>query len=262
VLCATPTFAMRLAQVAREMGVDPSKTSIKFTIGGGEPGPFALSAMRKSLDEMWGARSCDQMGIAEIDAFGTGDPARDGVLVNEMNVFCWSVDPDTLKEVPDGRIGENIVTSYVNSAQPLINYRTHDLVRRVKSNSGGRTWAKFEGVVLGRTDFMVTVRGTNVYPTAVQNLLGEVPGVSQHYQLVLTRENEMERMTILFEPEASVPEADWNAVAERAQSHIHGALRVRLETEIAKPGTLPRYELKTTRIVDKRPKEFRRALDR
>ncbi len=262
VLCATPTYALRLAAVAREMNVDPRSTSIRFTVGGGEPGPFALPALRKALDEAWDCRSCDQMGIAEIDAFGVGDAGRDGVLVNEMNVFCWSIDPDTLEEARAGEIGENIVTSYVNSAQPLINYRTHDLVRRGKSKSGGRSWTKLEGVILGRTDYMVTVRGVNIYPTAVQNLIGEVPGVSQHYQIILDKDGPLDEMTIEFEPESTVPLVEVPSLGDKLTAHIQNALHVRLAARAVPIGGLPRFELKSTRIIDKRPKELRRALDR
>ena len=202
------------------------------------------------------------MGIAEVDAFGVGDAKRDGVLVDEMNVFCWSIDPDTGEEVPDGEIGENIVTSYVNSAQPLINYRTHDLVRRTFDGADGRTWAKLEGVILGRTDFMITVRGTNVYPTAVDNLIAEVEGVSNHYQMVLTKKGPLDQMEVVFEPEKGVPEAGWPSLAKKLQDHIQKALKVRLDCAPVAVESLPRFELKTTRIVDKRPKEMRRALDR
>lgn len=262
VLCATPTYALRIAEVAAEMGHDTSTSSVKFTVGGGEPGPFALPAMRDALDRTWGARSCDQMGIAEIDAFGVGDAGRDGVLVDEMNVFCWSIDPDTGAEVPDGEIGENIVTSYVNSAQPLINYRTHDLVRRTHEGADGRTWAKLQGVILGRTDFMITVRGTNVYPTAVDNLIAEVEGVSNHYQMVLTKKGPLDQMEVVFEPEKSVPAGEADAIAGKLQAHIQAALKVRLDCTPVAVESLPRFELKTQRIVDKRPKEMRRALDR
>jgi len=262
VLCATPTYALRIAEVARELGHDMSKSSINFTVGGGEPGPFALPAQRDALDREWGATSCDHMGIAEIDAFGVGDANRDGVLVDEMNVFCWSIDPDTYEEVPDGEIGENIVTSYSNSAQPLINYRTHDLVRRTFDGADGRTWVKLDGVILGRSDYMISVRGTNVYPTAVDNLISEVEGVSNHYQMVLSKKGPLDEMEIVFEPVKGTAERDWAALAQRLQAHIQTALKVRLDCTPVAVESLPRFELKTTRVVDKRPKEARRALER
>jgi phenylacetate-CoA ligase len=202
------------------------------------------------------------LGIAEVDAFAPSCPVGDGVHVNEMNDFTWSMDPATGKEVPEGQIGENIITSYVNNAQPLLNYHSHDLVRRRGSCACGRTWTKLEGAVLGRTDFMVTVRGTNVYQTAVENLIGEMEEVSNSYELILTREEENDAMTVKFEPVRTVDPDRWAELARHMSDRIHKALHVRLKCEPVPPDTLPRYELKTKRIIDQRPKEFRRALDR
>ena len=262
VLISTPTFALRLATVAKEMGVDLVNSSIKYTYHAGEPGPFALPAMKKQIDDAWGADSGELLGIAEIEAFAPGCPNRDGVHVNEMNVFTWIMDPATGKEVPDGAAGENVITSYTNSAQPLLNYRSHDIVRAVGHCSCGRTWKKLPGVVLGRTDFMVTVRGTNVYQTAVENLLGEHKGVSPFFQLVLDHVDGNDRMTVEYEPSPEVPPAEWPALANAIGERIHKALHVRLDIKTMPPASLPRYELKTKRIIDKRPKELRRVLDR
>lgn len=263
VLVSTPTFALRIAAVAREMGVDLSQSSIRYTYHAGEPGPTALPGMREQIESAWGARAGELLGIAEIDAMAPGCPLGDGVHVNEMNCFTWSMDPNTGEEAAHGEIGENIVTSYANTAQPLLNYRTHDLVRRRNNTCGcGRTWAKFDGAVLGRTDFMVTVRGTNVYQTAVENILNRIAGISMHYELVLTHEDGNDAMTVRFEPQPDVPQAQWDALAGEASNRIHEALHVRLRCAPVQPGTLPRFELKTKRIIDQRPKELRRALDR
>ena len=237
---------------------------MKFTYHAGEPGPTALPGMREQIERAWGAKAGELLGIAEVDAIAPGCPNGDGVHINEMNLHSWSMDPETGREVAAGEIGENVVTGYANTAQPLINYRTHDLVRRVDRCACGRTWAKLEGSVLGRTDFMVTVRGTNVYQSAVENILAEVPGVSMHYELVLTRSDDNDVMTIRFEPEAAIG-GDADAVrkaAAEAGERIHRALHVRLECQPVPCNSLPRFELKTKRMIDQRPKEFRRALDR
>ena len=264
VLISTPTFALRMAAVAAEMGVDMAKSSIKFTYHAGEPGPTALPAMRAEIERAWGAKAGDILGIAEVDALAPGCPNGDGVHLNEMNVFAWSMDPNTGAEVADGEIGENIVTTYAQLAQPLLNYRSHDLVRRRSSCACGRTWTKFEGAVLGRTDFMVTVRGTNVYQTAVENILAEVDGVSMHYELILTREGDNDVMTVRFEPDKAIVDKRWlwEEAGKEAEERIHKVLHVRLNVVPVEPASLPRYELKTKRIFDQRPKEFRRALDR
>jgi phenylacetate-CoA ligase len=262
VLVSTPTFALRMAAVAAEMGVDIANGPIRFTFHAGEPGPTALPGMREQIEKAWGAKAGELLGIAEIDAIAPGCPEGDGVHVNEMNVYSWSLDPSTGREVGEGEIGENIVTGYANTAQPLLNYRTHDIVRRRTTCKCGRTWTKFEGSVLGRTDFMVTVRGTNVYQTAVENVLSKVPGVSMHYELVLSHEGGNDQMTVRFEPLPSVAEAQRDDIAREAAERIHQALHVRLQVVPVLPGSLPRFDLKTKRIIDQRPKELRRALDR
>lgn len=263
VLISTPTFALRLAAVARDMGVDLSESSIRFTIHAGEPGPTALPQMKQQILEAWGAENAGELlGIAEIDAFAPSNSIGDGVHVDEMCVFSWVIDPDTGKEVAEGEVGEHVVTSYTNSAQPLLNYRTHDLVRPRLSCPSGRTWLKFEGSILGRTDYMVTLRGTNVYPTAIENVLGSIQRVSSNYEIHMTREKDNDEMEIRFEPEPDVPEADWPALAETVSAAIRDQLRVRIDISPVAPESLPRYDLKTKRIFDNRPKEFRRALDK
>jgi phenylacetate-CoA ligase len=264
VLISTPTFALRMAAVAAEMGVDLAQSSIKYTYHAGEPGPTALPAMRAAIEKAWGAKAGELLGIAEVDAMAPGCPNGDGVHVNEMNVFAWAMNPDTGAEVAEGEVGENIVTTYSNSAQPLLNYRSHDLVRHRSSCSCGRTWVKLEGSVLGRSDFMMTVRGTNVYQTAVENLIGEMPEASNSYELVLTNEDDNDVMTIRFEPTAAFADKPelWGDIEKRLSDRIHQGLHVRLRATAVAPGSMPRYELKTKRIVDQRPKQFRRALDR
>ncbi|MCZ6859254.1 MAG: hypothetical protein O7I42_03070, partial [Alphaproteobacteria bacterium] len=126
----------------------------------------------------------------------------------------------------------------------------------------GSTWEKLDGVVLGRTDYMVTVRGTNVYQSAVENIIGEIDGVSPFYQLVLDREGANDRMTIEFEPDKAIAKSNWPSLAKTIGERIQKALHVRLETKPVPPEGLPRYDLKTKRIIDNRPKELRRELDR
>lgn len=262
VLLSTPTYALYLAEVAREMGIDPASLSLRYTYHAGEPGPCALPAVRKQLDESWGAISGECYGIAELNSLTFTCQTREGVHVDETNTFTWSRDPETGKETPEGAIGENIVTTYVNNAQPLINYRSHDLVERHRGCECGRTWDYLRGVVLGRSDFMVTIRGTNVYQSAVEKILGDVPGVSSHYQLILTREKGLDRMLVQAEPVKNFPQDRCSELGQGVGNAIHQTLKVRLEVEIVPAGSLPRYELKTKRIIDQRPKEVRRALDR
>ena len=160
-----------------------------------------------------------------------------------------------------GQIGENIVTSYTHFSQPFIKYRTHDLVQRdLEPDHGcGWTWAHLPGVVLGRSDFMVTIRGTNVYPTAVENLIGGVEGLTNHYELHISRSGPFDEMLVRVEARRDDREGggdrelvDRNSLQSRLDEHFRQHLGVRLGVEILKPNTLPRYELKTRRIFDTR----------
>jgi len=263
VLISTPTFALRLAAVAGDMGIDLAESSIQYTMHAGEPGPTALPAMKNEIINVWGAKNAGELlGIAEIDAFAPCNSIGDGVHVDEMCVYSWVIEPETGKQVTEGEIGEHVVTSYTNGTQPLLNYRTHDLVRPRYSCPSGRTWLKFDGSVLGRTDFMITLRGTNVYPTAVENILGGISGVSSNYELHMTREGNNDEMEIKFEPDPQVDKASWGTLSEKVSSKIREVLKVRMAVTYQAPESLPRYDLKTKRVFDHRPKEFRRALDR
>ena len=139
VLISTPSFALRMAVVAEEMGIDLRQSAIKFTYHAEEPGPNALPVMREAIDEAWGAKSGELLGIGEVGAFAPGCPNRDSVHVDEIHTFSWVMDPATGEEVAEGEIGEHVVTSYVQNAQPLLNYRTHDLVRPRYACDCGRT---------------------------------------------------------------------------------------------------------------------------
>jgi len=264
VLISTPSYALRILEEARELGIDLKDSSIRYTYHAGEPGPCSLSSVRERLDHGYGAISGELLGVAELDAIAPGCPGREGVHMSEMNNFSWTMDPQTYEPLPDGAIGENIITTYVNSAQPLINYRTHDLVQAYTHPACGcgRTWRYLAGVVLGRSDYMITVKGTNVYPSAVENLLGQIAGVSPHFQMVLTREKGLDEMTIEFEPLPELAPSEWSKVAQAVVHRIREVIGVRVEARAMPPGTLPRSDLKAKRIVDRRAREVRRVLDR
>lgn len=266
VLIATPSYALRIAEKAKEMGYDLANSSIQFTYHAGEPGPCSIEAVREQLDRAYGAISGELLGIAEIDAIAPGCPHRKGVHMNEMNTFSWTMDPQTGKEVGNGEIGENVITTFVNTAQPLINYTTHDLVRGFNHDipcGCGRTWRYLEGAVLGRSDNMITVKATNVYPTSVENLVRRIQGVSEYFQLVLTRDKSgLDQMTIRLEPEKSLGREDWDHLARQVQGIIKDNIGLRMDVEVVEPEMLPRSDLKFKRIVDLRPKEVRRQLER
>jgi phenylacetate-CoA ligase len=261
VVCATPTYLVHLAEVATEEGVDLREAGVQMLAGGGEAG-FSIPATRRQLGELWG------VGDTIMDAYGVGEAlfigqsCRDwagGVHVIEDVSHSYVVDPETGAPVADAdTVGEHVITSYTHFSQPFIKYRTHDLVRLLPEPDHGCGWtfAHLPGVVLGRADFMVTIRGVNVYPTAVENLVGEVEGLSNHYELHITREKGFDRMLVKVESAASTS-LGAEALEAALSEHIRSNLGVRLETQVVAPESMPRYELKTKRIFDHRSEEER-----
>ncbi|MBI3090626.1 MAG: AMP-binding protein [Candidatus Tectomicrobia bacterium] len=264
VVVGTPTYLVHLLDLARKQGIDLSRSSVKFVSGGGEAG-FNIPTTRRYLEQGWGATVCDFYGIGEVNlGFIECRAHAGGVHAVESAYHSFSADPATGERVPDGEVGENIVSTFAHTGQVFIKYRTHDLVRRSARHEHGCgwTWSWLDGSVLGRSDFMVTIRGVNIYPTAIENLLAKVPGASPHYELHISRAEGMDRMLVKIEVDPSVPATDYATVAAQAEAVYRDAIGVRLETEVVPPQTLPRYELKSKRIFDHRPKEERLELYR
>jgi phenylacetate-CoA ligase len=261
VVVATPTYLLHLAEVALEQGIDLSESGVRMVAGGGEAG-LSIPATRDRISALWnvGDMVLDAYGVGEV--LFVGQSCREwggGVHVIEDACHSYVADPETGLPVTNSEaVGEHVLTSYTHFTQPFIKYRTHDLVRRVERPNHGCGWnfAHLPGVVLGRSDFMVTIRGVNVYPTAVENLLGEIDGLSNHYELHITREAGFDRMLVRVEvdPATSTKHAE---LYSKLSAHLRENLGVRLETEIIAAETLPRYELKTKRVFDHRAENER-----
>ncbi|MEW6470730.1 MAG: AMP-binding protein [Actinomycetota bacterium] len=259
IVTGTPTYLLHLAELAEAEGLDVRDAGVRMIAGGGESG-FSIPVTRRRLQEAWGTEHVfDAYGVGE--ALFVAQSCREwagGVHVVEDACHSYVVDPETGDPVSEpGGVGEHVITSYTHFTQPFIKYRTHDLVRRDEcpDHGCGWTWAHLPATVLGRTDFMVTVRGVNVYPTAVENLLGEVSGLTNHYELHITQTSGMDRM--LVRVEAADSSADRQELAQSLAGHLRTHLGVGLETEVLTPGELPRYQLKSKRIFDERPVEAR-----
>lgn len=254
IVTGTPTYLLHLAEIAREEGIDIRDAGVKMLAGGGEAG-FSIPLTRQKLAEAWGTDQIyDAYGVGE--ALFIGQSCREwggGVHLIEDVCHAYAVDPESGDPVTEaGAVGENVITSYTHFTQPFIKYRTHDLVAidDHADHGCGWTWKHYPGTVLGRADFMVTIRGVNVYPTAVENLIGELPGLSNHYELHITRNDGMDRM--LVKVEAGDASTDRHALSAGLADHFRTHLGVRLEAEVLEPGALPRYQLKTKRIFDGR----------
>lgn len=235
VLCCTPTYALHLAEVLRSEGLDASRSRIRLVIVAGEPGG-SLPATRSRLSAAWpGARIFDHHGMTEVGPVTHEDPQHPGnLIVLERSFYAESVAPESGQPVPEGEPGELVLTTLRRKACPLLRYRTGDLVRLARTPAG----LTLVGGILGRVDDMVVVRGVNVYPSAVEQIIRGFPEVSE-FRVTLDQLAALPELSV--EVEAS--ETTATAVAERLQS----GLSLRIPVEAVAPGTLPRFELKARR---------------
>jgi phenylacetate-CoA ligase len=254
ILCCTPTYAMRLGEVAVEEKIDVSASRVKTIIVAGEPGGSIL-ATRARIESLWaGARVFDHHGMTEVGPVTYECPARAGVLhVIESAYFAEIINPATGKPVPPGQIGELVLTTLGRTGSPLLRYRTGDLVKQRAGSREqgmpcvcGRHELALEGGVLGRVDGMVIVRGVNVYPSAVEEIIRSCDGVAE-YQVKLTVEKALTEMRVEIEPAANC--RDGGALAARVEKAFEIALALRVSVKVVAPGTLPRFEMKAKRWV-------------
>ena len=252
VLICTPTYALYMAEKARELGIDLPATSIQYTYHAGEPGGN-VPATRKAIEEAWGAKTYELYGIGEVGAIAPGCPHQLGVHLAEDQAYATVVSPETGAPVNPGEVGENLVTSYIQFSQPLIKYRSHDLVRPVYDKcSRGRTWLLYKDGVLGRSDHMIIIKGANVYPTAIETLLGDVRGLSPNYEIHVSSGHLNDEITVKVESAVDVSSSDYPTLQKNAERVLYDKILVRIGVEIHKPGALPRYELKAKRFFDHR----------
>jgi phenylacetate-CoA ligase len=254
-VCVTPTYALRLAEVARSMGADLAASPVKRLILSGEPGG-SLPATRRLISEAWGAEVMDTAGMSEIGTICLFecDHHPGGMHIIEDNFIEEVVDPETGEPVGYGEEGERVVTSFGRGFMPLIRYKTGDLVRRLPYTACtcGRTFDIYHGGIIGRVDDMKLIRGINVYPSSVEAIVREFPEVDE-FQIYIARERGVyDEISVRCELKAG-HEATWPALQARLDAALadgHGGLRFNVVQ--APAGTLPRFELKARRLVDQR----------
>lgn len=242
VLLSTPTYALRLAEVARSEGLTLTELGVGRTIHAGEPGA-SIPSVRARIEAAWGARCFDHAGATEVGAYGYPCEAGDGLHVNEAEFIAEVLDPRTGATAGEGEAGELVITNLGRAGWPVIRYRTGDLVRvGGRACACGRTFLKLAGGLIGRADDLMIVRGVNVYPTAVEAIVREFE--VDEFRMVRTRRDAMEELVVEVEARDDVASALAQALRQR--------LGVRVETRCVPGGSLPRFELKARRILDQR----------
>jgi phenylacetate-CoA ligase len=255
VVCATPTYALRLAQEARDLGVDVQHGSVQRLILSGEPAG-SIPATKRMIEEAWGAKAADTAGMTEIGTIMMFECEHQpgGTHVIEDHFIEEVIDPATGRPVGYGERGERVVTSFGRGMIPLLRYRTRDLVVKVPHDRCrcGRTWDLYEGGIQGRVDDMLLVRGTNVYPRAIEAIVREYPAVDEFQIHLWTADGIRDEIAVRCEVRAGY-EDEWEAVARRLQRDLSGNTEgLGFKVERVAHGSLPRFELKAKRVKDDR----------
>jgi phenylacetate-CoA ligase len=250
VLCCTPTYAIRLGEVAAEEAIDLSTGRVRVIIVAGEPGGSA-PATRRHIESLWpGARVFDHHGLTEVGPVTHECPVRPGTLhVLEPAYHAEILDPRTLQPVPPGGCGELVLTNLFRTGSPLLRYRTGDLVQAPHRGicACGRASIQLEGGILGRADDMVVVRGVNIYPSAVDEIVRRCGGVAE-YRVVQTVRHALPELEVEVEPQ---PGTNPLEVREALSREFQLAFSMRVPVTLLPGGSLPRFEMKARRWVSR-----------
>ncbi|MER7564487.1 phenylacetate--CoA ligase PaaK [Streptomyces sp. NPDC097941] len=251
IIMVTPSYMLTLLDEFERQGVDPRSTSLRVGVFGAEPW---TEEMRREIEERFAIDAVDIYGLSEVIGPGVAQECvrtKDGLHVWEDHFFPEIVDPITGEALPDGERGELVFTSLTKEAMPVIRYRTRDLTRLLPGTA--RVFRRMEKVT-GRSDDMVILRGVNLFPTQIEEIVLRTPGVAPHFQLRLTREGRLDALTVRAEARpGATPEAR-EAAARAIAAAVKDGIGVSVAVEIVEPESLERSVGKIRRIVDLRPR--------
>jgi phenylacetate-CoA ligase len=247
----TPSYAMHLSEVAEEMGA--SLDSLRIGIFGAEPWS---ESVRQTLEKRLGVTAYDSYGLSEL--FGPGVafecPERDGLHIWHDSFFVEIIDPKTGEQVSDGERGELVVTPLVKEAMPLLRYRTGDITVKMDDGCLCRRGQKIARIT-GRSDDMLVIRGINVFPSQIEHVLLKVPEVGNQFMVYIDRINHLDEMTVEVEINReyfSGELADLARLQKKVVKELRDALELRTTVKLVEPGSLPRFEGKAKRVIDRR----------
>lgn len=253
ILCCTPSYAMFIGEMVRDMGIDPKTLKLRAGIFGAEPW---TAPMRQEIERLLDIKAHDIYGLSEIAGPGVAYDCecQDGLHVNEDNFYPEVIDPDTLEPVPDGEYGELVFTCIGKEALPLIRYRTRDICALVRTPCAcGRTTVRMSKP-RGRSDDMLIIRGVNVFPSQVEHVLLGL-GMDPNYQIVVSRKHSTDDMEVQVEMgDQLFSDAVRNleAVEKKVEHALQSVLNIHARVRLVEPGSLPRSEGKAKRVIDHR----------
>ncbi|WP_329058772.1 phenylacetate--CoA ligase [Streptomyces sp. NBC_00117] len=253
VIMVTPSYMLTILDEFERQGVDPRSTSLKVGVFGAEPW---TEEMRREIEERFAIDAVDIYGLSEVMGPGVAQECvvtKDGLHIWEDQFYPEVVDPITGEVLPDGEQGELVFTSLTKEAMPVIRYRTRDLTRLLPGTARP-SFRRMEKVT-GRSDDMVILRGVNLFPTQVEEIVLRTPGVAPHFQLRLTREGRMDALTVRAEARADATASERDAAARAIATGVKDGIGVSVTVEVVDPETLERSVGKIKRIVDLRRRE-------
>ena len=254
VLCCTPSYSLLLAEMAEEDGVDVASLPLKVGLFGAEPWS---ERMREEIESRLGIVALNVFGLSEVIGPGVSVECteKQGMHIFEDHFLPEIIDPQTGRRLPDGEMGELVLTCVTKEALPLIRYRTRDRTRLIRGKCGcGRTSVRMERVI-GRTDDMIIVRGVNVFPSQIETVLLQVGDVEPHYQIVVDRSSDyLDELDVLVEAPAEVYGNQDHLVQleKRLSFEVQSALGITCNVKLVGPREIERSEGKAQRVIDKR----------
>jgi phenylacetate-CoA ligase len=254
---STPSYALRLAEVAREEGVDPREFGIKVLFFSGEPGG-SIPSIRDKIQDIYGARVVDCGTMAEMTPWmhASGSSDTEGMLLWQDIVYTEVADPDTNRRVPYGEQGTPIYTHLERTSQPMIRMVSGDLTHWVmEDNPCGRTYPRLPKGIYGRIDDMFQIRGENVYPSAIAEVLEAFAGYGGEHRIIISRGGSMDELAVQAEYNQEVASGGPDAVkafSEQLEGELSRVLGVRARVVMVEPETFPRTDFKAQRVVDDR----------
>ena len=243
VLVCTPTYALHLAEVAEHEGINLADSNVRVTIHAGEPGA-SLPATKERIERAWGAKCCDHAGATEVGAWGFEDAKYGHFHVNEGEFIAEIIDENG----NHADEGELVITNLGRIGMPVIRYRTGDRVAvDTSSTASDRTFLRLKGGVIGRIDDALIVRGINIFPSAIENIVRRFPEVGE-FAVDVYRNKNLDEMEIRVEIGGSEP----GGVAKAIGKELRNGLGLRVQLSVVPHGTLPRFDLKARRFTDHR----------
>ncbi len=238
----TPSYALHMAEVAVDNQINVADTGVEKIIVAGEPGG-SIPEIRNRIQDAWQARVIDHSGASEVGPWGFADPAGRGIYINEAEFIAEFFAIDTGESAGEGELSELVLSALGRDGSPIIRYRTGDLVRPTWNDPQDSSFVMLQGGVLGRVDDMLIVRGVNIFPSSIEQILRGFPEIVE-YRMIAFKSGEMDALRIEIEDRLQDP--------QRVEKELQLKIGLKVQVDIVDIGSLPRFELKGQRFIDER----------